>query len=47
MKQINFYLLVQFMQCRKLNGMPTVNEIIKAINRTDTKTITPPNWRWI
>ena len=46
MKRTNFNLLIQFLQCRKYNGVPTVNDIVKAINQTQTKTITPPHWQW-
>jgi hypothetical protein len=46
MKKINIDLLIKFLQVRKYYGVPTKIDILASISKTQTRTLTPPNWQW-
>ena len=46
MIHINTRLLAAFISIRLSLGIPTKDEIISRISRTNTHTIYPPNWEY-
>jgi len=42
----NTQLLIAFLNCRRINGIPTKLEILLSIQKTKTKTVIPEGWMW-
>ena len=43
---INYELLISFLQRRNMAGIPTKIDIIYAINKTKTRSVFPEGWEW-
>ena len=44
--KINYQLLITFLNCRRVLGIPTKIDILASVQRTKTRSVYPDGWEW-